>query len=142
MGGVQSQIFDQGTAGFFRQHIANCGLEACAQVGAVLAGQAALIIDHLITGAQQGIVQNDYADGLMGGPDFWSVVANSGLNLRSDPSQSATKVSVLNADDVVRNLGCRMAEAQRWCQVQTITEPGLTGWVAGRFLAEAAEPAH
>lgn len=99
-------------------------------------------LDISITGAQQEIVQNDFADGLMGGPDFWSVVANSGLNLRSVPSQSATKVSVLHSADVVRNLGCRMAEAQRWCQVQTVTEPRLTGWVAGRFLAEAAEPAH
>ncbi|MCL7408152.1 SH3 domain-containing protein [Marivivens donghaensis] len=104
-------------------------------------GVAEYTLDISITGKPQGIVQNDYADGLMGGPDFWAVVANGGLNLRTGPSQSANKVAVLHSDDVVRNLGCRMAEAQRWCQVQTVTEPKLTGWVAGRFLAEAAEPA-
>ena len=104
-------------------------------------GVAEYTLDISITGKPQGIVQNDYADGLMGGPDFWAVVANGGLNLRTGPSQSANKVAVLHADDVVRNLGCRMAEAQRWCQVQTVTESKLTGWVAGRFLAEAAEPA-
>jgi hypothetical protein len=97
-------------------------------------------LDLSVTGDLGAIVQNDFADGLAGGPDFFSV-ATSGkvvLNLRSQPSAGAPVVARLARGEVVRNLGCRMNEARSWCNVATLGDPGVEGWVAGDFLIESA----
>lgn len=94
-------------------------------------------LDLSITGATGEVVQNDYADGLQGGPDYWRVRASGGLNLRAAPSTGAAALLRLPNGLELRNLGCRMAEGRRWCQVAT-PEPSMTGWVAGEFLAEAS----
>lgn len=92
------------------------------------------------------------------GPDFYrvtGVASNDVLNIRAKPSGSAGKVGEIppNADGV-KNLGCqgglslsqwqkaspsrrRAAARSRWCRV---TFNGVTGWVAGRFLAEGSAP--
>ncbi len=93
-------------------------------------------LDVAVTGDLAATVEGDFADGLQGGPDRWRVRAAGGLNLRSGPSIGADVLLLLPDDSVVRNLGCRMAEARRWCQVAA-PEPGPEGWAAGDFLVEA-----
>ncbi|MCO5065245.1 MAG: SH3 domain-containing protein [Rhizobiaceae bacterium] len=85
----------------------------------------------------------DYADGLSGGPDFWQVSgvpANDALNIRSGPSASSRILISVPNGTVFRNLGCKMAGGQRWCQLQQ-PDRGVRGWAAGRYLREAAAPA-
>jgi hypothetical protein len=92
-------------------------------------------LDLSITGARAAKVQTDFADGLAGGPDFFSVrVLGSPLNLRSAPSSGAGVVARLPDGTVVRNLGCRINEGRRWCHVATQGDPGDEGWAAGDFI--------
>jgi hypothetical protein len=102
---------------------------------------AAFTISFRIDGdGADGRVQPDFADGLMGGPDFWAVTglsAGDSLNLRAGPSTSERVVEQIAEGAVVRNLGCRMTGSQRWCQVETAH--GI-GWVSGRYLRESGAP--
>ncbi len=93
-----------------------------------------------IEGATGDTVQNDYADGLQGGPDFYRVATSGGgvLNLRAAPSGGAEVVTVLSNGQNVRNLGCRMEEARLWCRVATLADPGVEGWAAGDYLVEGS----
>lgn len=92
-----------------------------------------------IDGATAG-AGRDYADGLSGGPDYWEVTGVSGsLNIRAAPSTSAPVRSGLLRGSVVRNLGCRMSEGRRWCEVAQVGG-SITGWAAGEYLREAAPP--
>jgi len=88
-----------------------------------------------------GIHGPDFADGLAGGPDYWQVAGleSGALNLRSGPGTRYTVVSKLRNGRVLRNDGCRMSLDQRWCQIR-VTGSGVRGWVAGRYLIEAAPP--
>jgi hypothetical protein len=96
-------------------------------------------LDITITGETGDIVQGDFADGLQGGPDFWAVQTDGGmLNMRESPSSGAAIVTRLINGTPLRNLGCRMAEARRWCRVATLSDPGFEGWVAGSFLVEGS----
>lgn len=99
---------------------------------------ATFTLDLSVTGALAPEVQADYADGLAGGPDFFEVAVSGGgqLNLRSAPSGGAGVVTQLRSGQQVRNLGCRMAEGRRWCQIATLADPGDEGWAAGDFLIE------
>jgi hypothetical protein len=98
-------------------------------------------ITFRITGAgADGEVQPDFADGLMGGPDFWAVTGLSvgdNLNLRAGPSAGDRVIGRLAEGENVRNLGCRMTGKQRWCQVKS---PVGVGWVSGRYLRESGAP--
>ena len=92
-----------------------------------------------ITGETGEIVQGDFADGLQGGPDYWAVETGGGtLNMRQEPSAGAGIVTRLVNGTPLRNLGCRMVEARRWCRVATLSDPGFDGWVAGDFLIEGS----
>ncbi|MFD1341502.1 SH3 domain-containing protein [Litorisediminicola beolgyonensis] len=95
-------------------------------------------LDLSVTGAMAPSVQADYADGLEGGPDFFEVAVSGGgqLNMRSAPSAGAAVVTQLRNGQGVRNLGCRMSEGRRWCQIATLADPGAQGWAAGEFLIE------
>jgi hypothetical protein len=42
--------------------------------------------------------------------------------------------------EVLQNRGCRMTGPERWCSIRTYGS-GVQGWVAGRYLVEAAPPA-
>jgi hypothetical protein len=88
-------------------------------------------------------VSHDFADGLAGGPDYWEVRgvrAGDKLNIRQSPSARAPIVTSVDNGASLRNLGCRMVEGARWCRVETAGDR-LTGWAAGRFLAEGTAPA-
>lgn len=112
--------------------------------------QACFII-ALATGLASSIARAD-ADG----PDFFVVRGvrhDDVLNIRAAPSPRARKVGEIPPEaDCVRNLGCRggltlreftelspaaRAERERqhprWCKVEYRS---VTGWVAGRYLAE------
>ncbi len=96
-------------------------------------------LDIAITGETGDVVQGDYADGLQGGPDYFRVNTSGGpLNLRAGPSAGAGLVARLPNGTNLRNLGCRMAEGRRWCQVATLADPGQEGWAAGDFLVEGS----
>lgn len=99
-------------------------------------------LDLSITGAAGAVVEGDFADGLAGGPDFWQVATTGGgtLKLHSEATTGSPEVARLPRGEVVRNLGCRMNEARQWCRVATLADPGVEGWAAGEFLAEAAPP--
>ncbi|AQS49069.1 hypothetical protein BMG03_15695 [Thioclava nitratireducens] len=56
--------------------------------------------------------------------------------MRSAPSTGASIVTRLADGQNLRNLGCRMAEGRRWCQVATLADPGFEGWAAGEYLIE------
>ena len=94
------------------------------------------------SGPTDGPVEADYADGLQGGPDYWQVNMSSGsggLNIRQSPSAGANIVSVFSGGQILRNLGCRMAEGRRWCSVET-PDGSVSGWAAGDFLIEGTAP--
>jgi hypothetical protein len=83
----------------------------------------------------------DFADGLMGGPDFWDVTGLAEadrLNLRAGPSIGEPVLERLASGTVLRNHGCRMADGERWCEVSLKDDPARRGWVAGRYLRESA----
>lgn len=83
----------------------------------------------------------DFADGLAGGPDFWQVTGvpqGDTLNLRAGPSPREGAVGEISNGSVLRNLGCRMTDGQRWCQVARPDDSGPGGWVAGRYLRESS----
>ncbi len=88
-----------------------------------------------------GIRGPDFADGLAGGPDYWQVSGLGGdaLNVRSGPGVRYAVVGKLGEGEVARNDGCRMSLDERWCQIR-VTGSGQRGWVAGRYLVEAAPP--
>ena len=94
------------------------------------------------------------------GPDHFrvtGVAANDALNLRAAPNPKAAKVGVIPPGaNCVRNLGCqgglsfqeystlspaqqkaRLRQHPRWCRVEY---RGVSGWAAGRFLAEGGCP--
>ncbi len=100
-------------------------------------------LDIGIDGGTGGVIQGDFADGLAGGPDFFEVRTTGGgtLNLRSDASSGARIISKLSRGTVVRNLGCKIAEGGRWCNVATLADPGYEGWASGDFLIEGSDPA-
>jgi hypothetical protein len=96
-------------------------------------------LDISITGDTGAIVGNDFADGLQGGPDYWEVTGvTSTLNIRTSPSTGAAVAGRVRRQEILRNSGCRMAEGRRWCQVETLGRPRITGWAAGDFLRESA----
>lgn len=83
--------------------------------------------------------QDDYADGLSGGPDWWQVdgvAYNDTLNIRNQPSTRGRVVAQMRNGEPLRNLGCRMTSGQRWCRVET--RRGVVGWANGRFLREGS----
>lgn len=89
-------------------------------------------------------VRGDFADGLQGGPDTWTVTGvarGDVLNLRRGPSVREPGVATVANGVVLRNGGCRMVGAQRWCQVETTDGAPVRGWVNGRFLREGAAAA-
>ena len=115
------------------------------------AAAAVLVVACLVTHSGQALAEAD-------GPDYYRVVnvaENDVLNIRAQPTAQAPKIGEIPAGaDCVRNLGCRggltlhefstLSEAQkaerlrqnpRWCQVEY---RGISGWVAGRYLAEGS----
>ncbi len=94
------------------------------------------------------------------GPDFYRVTGvrpDDVLNIRAAPKANAAKLGTIPRDgNCIRNLGCqgglsfqefsnmskaeqakRLKQNPRWCRVEY---HGVTGWVAGRYLAEGSCP--
>lgn len=90
------------------------------------------------------------------GPDHFSVrgiAAGDALNIRAEPNPKAAKLGAIPPGaSCIRNLGCqgglsyqefstlskeqqqqRLRDNPRWCRIEW---RGITGWVAGRYLAE------
>jgi hypothetical protein len=91
--------------------------------------------------AAAAVPEGDFADGLMGGPDFWEVrglAAGKNVNLREQASRSAAVIEKLDAGTILRNKGCKMEGGQRWCRVELPENPSVGGWVRGEFLREAS----
>lgn len=80
---------------------------------------------------------NDFADGMSGGPDFWRINVHSTLNVHSDPSTSSRTVARLHRGMVVENRGCLFNEGRKWCE---IADGDASGWAAGEYLIEASAP--
>ncbi|WP_137112644.1 SH3 domain-containing protein [Rhodobacter sp. SY28-1] len=89
-----------------------------------------------------GLSGGDFADGLAGGPDWWKVAGLSAgaLNIRSGPDTRFPVVGKAQNGEVMQNRGCRLTRGTRWCSVR-VDGSGVSGWVAGKFLVEAAAPA-
>jgi hypothetical protein len=90
-----------------------------------------------------GLTGGDFADGLAGGPDWWQVTGlqdGNALNIRSGPHARYPVLSRAANGELAQNRGCRMTGLDRWCSVR-FDGSGQQGWVAGRFLTEAAAPA-
>jgi hypothetical protein len=89
-----------------------------------------------------GLGGPDFADSLAGGPDWWavSITPGSALNIRSGPATRHAVVGRAQNGEVMQNRGCRMTGPDRWCSIRTYGA-GVQGWVAGRYLVEAAAPA-
>lgn len=98
---------------------------------------------RLAGGADASSASNrgDFADGFAGGPDSWEVAGlarGDTLNVRATPAPQASAVSELEEGAVVRNLGCKPVDGQRWCHVASMEDRHIKGWVAGRYLREAS----
>lgn len=82
-------------------------------------------------------------DNLSGGPDYWAVrglEGNERLGVRLEPKSGSAVLATLRNGEIVRNLGCRMTGATRWCKIRSTTGMDVTGWVAGRYLRESGAP--
>lgn len=77
---------------------------------------------------------------MQGGPDFREVRLsdpNGILNVRNGPLRGAQTIGRLPDTAILRNLGCRMNEGRRRCQVEATAPGGITGRVAGDWLVES-----
>jgi len=98
----------------------------------------------LAAAVHAGGLPPDYADGLAGGPDYWSVTnlpPDGVLNVRAGAGPGHTVTGSLGDAELARNLGCRLAGTERWCRVKALADPAVEGWVNGIYLREAAVPA-
>ncbi|MFG1480077.1 SH3 domain-containing protein [Xanthobacter sp. V4C-4] len=84
----------------------------------------------------------DFADGLMGGPDTWTVsglAPGATLNLRAAPSTRADIRARLANGTRLANRGCVLRQGRRWCHVAPRDTGAPDGWVSGRYLREAVD---
>jgi uncharacterized protein YgiM (DUF1202 family) len=84
-------------------------------------------------------------DDLAGGPEFWQIVGvapNDRLNIRATPSIQSRILGTLRNGERVRNQGCEMVGATRWCAITALSGSRVSGYVVGRYLREwTAQPA-
>lgn len=98
-------------------------------------------VSALGAAALKAPVQTDYADGLQGGPDFWTVKTASPtarIAIRSRPSAASDRVAEAVDGAILRNLGCRMNEGRRWCRVESTGRVIVSGWAEGGLLREGS----
>jgi hypothetical protein len=89
-----------------------------------------------------GLAGADFADSLVGGPDWWEVsgLQSDALNVRSGPDTRYPVLGKARNGDKMQNRGCRMTAQTRWCRVR-LAGSGVQGWITGRYLIETAAPA-
>jgi SH3-like domain-containing protein len=81
-----------------------------------------------------------YADSEAGGPDYWEIsgVANNDLGLKAKPSlDAAFTVRGLHNGTILRNLGCKNHNGDRWCRVEVKNNTSQTGWVRTQYLRKS-----
>lgn len=103
----------------------------------------AVMAFFLLAGVSVVGAQEDFADGLGAGPDFWAVTGvadDDTLNVRRGPSTDFEVLGELANGTVVRNLGCRIESGSRWCRVRELVDQPAEGWASGRYLRESAGP--
>jgi hypothetical protein len=64
------------------------------------------------------------------------VADNDLLNVRATASAAGKVVARMQNGSVLHNRGCGEFNGARWCQIVSADDPGVTGWVAGRYLRE------
>jgi len=75
-----------------------------------------------------------------GGPRNWEVSGvSSALNLREEPSGTASILARYRPGTILDNLGCRQGQGRFWCDVQQLGG-GPRGFVAAEFLKPAVSP--
>ena len=75
-----------------------------------------------------------------GGPRNWEVVGVSrALNLREQPSTTASIIAGYARGTILDNLGCQSAGGRMWCDVQQLGG-GPRGYVSAEFLKPAVSP--
>jgi len=84
-----------------------------------------------------GFNKPEFADSLVGGPDYWRVsgLERGSLNLRKGPDTRYGVVTNLRNGTVLRNQGCRISDGSRWCRIR-VHGSGHRGWVSGQYLVE------
>ncbi|WP_171060726.1 hypothetical protein [Poseidonocella sp. HB161398] len=85
----------------------------------------------------------DADDGRAGGPDWWAVTGLSAggmLALLERPGTGHAVTGEIADGARALNRGCRMAGETRWCRIELPGTEPLSGWVPGRYLAEAPGP--
>jgi hypothetical protein len=73
-------------------------------------------------------------------PDFFvveGIASNDLLNVREKASAGGKVRGRLPNGVALRNLGCGEFNGAKWCQVETVDEPRLAGWVPGRYMQES-----
>jgi len=81
-------------------------------------------------------IPRDPADG---GPRYWQVSADGGLNLRMGADISSQRLAAYPDGTILNNLGCVAGSERPWCDVQALGG-GLRGYVAADYLAPAVAP--
>ena len=75
-----------------------------------------------------------------GGPRNWEVSGvSSALNLREEPSATASILARYRPGTILDNLGCRQVQDKFWCDVQQLGG-GPRGFVAAEYLKPAVSP--
>lgn len=77
------------------------------------------------------------AVGQTASPAFWEVVGVGGA-LRTVPVDGSGVIDRPESGEIVRNLGCRESRGRRWCQVELLDTPGVTGWIGNNNLRVAS----
>jgi hypothetical protein len=72
--------------------------------------------------------------------EYWEVsgVKNNDLGLKAQPSlDSAFTVRGLRNGTILRNLGCKNRNGDRWCRVEVKNNTSKTGWARTQYLRES-----
>lgn len=78
-----------------------------------------------------------------GGADYLVVrglLQTERLGVRQEPRSGSTVLATLKNGEVVRNLGCRVSGATRWCRIRSLKGMDVNGWVVGRYTRDSAAP--
>lgn len=86
------------------------------------------------TGAETGAASQTGAEMIVTG-----VPANDTLNVRSGPGTANEVIGELGNGDAVLRLGCQEVGDTRWCEIEMMTDMRECGWVAARYLSDAAQ---
>ena len=71
------------------------------------------------------------------GPGVWEIVGVGGA-LRRVPVDGGGVIARPEAGSLVKNLGCQNSRGRRWCQVELMDQPGVSGWIGNNNLRAAA----